>query len=217
MNEKLNNLGSIMKDTFKILKTKGMLKIVFLSLIASIMSALIDVYRDIGNVLNLPMLFLAIGILDIFLMNGAFNAFKIYLEENRIVDTKEFFNITKQNVWNYIIITYAAPFAAVFVATALNFILVNLELYDMMYISIVVTAVVGQWLLFNGYIAMAGKNSKKIKNNKYNWIVFAIIKCLIYVFAHISILHSLESIIFMLFTLVHTYREYDVFKESIDI
>ena len=54
MNEKLDNLGNVTKDTFKILKTKDMLKIVFLSWIASIISTLIGMYQDKGSVVNNP-------------------------------------------------------------------------------------------------------------------------------------------------------------------
>ena len=205
MNQKLNDLKNVTKDTFNILRTKGMLKIVFLSLIASIISTLIGVYQNKGSALNLSLLILVISILDIFLKNGAFNTFKTYLAENRVVDTEEFFKITKQNVWNYIIITTAASWAASFVVTMLNLVLVNFEAYDMISISAFVLITVNQWLLFNGYIAMTGKDSKKIKNNKYNWIVFVIIKYLISVFMPIHIIHSLENIIFMLFTLVCAY------------
>lgn len=214
MNEKLDNLGNVTKDTFKILKTKDMLKIVFLSLIASIISTLIGMYQDKGSVLNLSLIISAINIFDIFLKNGAFNSFKTYLTEHRVVNIEEFFEITKQNIWNYVIITISASWAASFMVTILNLILLSFEIYDMMPISAFVLVIINQWLLFNGYIAMAGKDSIKIKNNNFNWMVFAIIKYLISILMPVYIIYSLESIIFMLFTLVYAYGEHRTINKA---
>lgn len=185
-----------------------------LSMITTVLDSL--EYVSAGAKIQTIVFFSIYGIIALFgfiittfyLPNGAFNSFKIYLEENRIVTIKEFFNLCKLNVKTYIsslIKIVVIPLVLIYIAgRIINFI----PFIAGIRFASFATAFIKYALLFKLYSELIGLDGEDTMSKYANkWFLYAIF---IYTLGRLitsNLIIKAFDMIFILFTLLVLYNE----------
>ena len=145
-------------------------------------------------------------LLTFYLPNGAFNSFKVYLEENRVVTLKEFFKLTKFNIKKYIRTFIKVIFIPLLlihiVAVILNFV-PFIAGYNL---SVFARSIIKYALLFKMYAILLELDGEEemIKNSK-SWFTYAIFVYLITRITLSSLIIKILNTIFILYVLLTIY------------
>lgn len=145
-------------------------------------------------------------LVNFYLPNGAFNSFKIYLEENRVVKLKEFFALTKFNIKKYIktlIKVVAIPLLLIKLAGCIINFIPFIAGYRL---STFIISIIKYALLFKMYaILLELDGEEEMIQNSINWLTYAVFIYLIGRATTFSLIIKVFNTIFVLYTLLTIY------------
>lgn len=171
----------------------------------------IILFAIISSIVSIIGLFVTV----LYLQNGAFNSFKIYVEEKRVVSPKEFFKLCKLNIKEYtsnLITIVIIPLVLIYLAgKAINFI----PFVAGIRLSNLISSILKYGLLFKMYATLVGLNGEEeMCKHSSKWLLYAGIMYVVDCVTTLTLITKAFNTAFILYTLLQLYDKNSINQVS---